>query len=75
MADIGNVKITVLKMLGTKELWGDEAPASGAADVCGHFKEVLHLGLGGKFFIDPGDFIISCCTDGMRPVFFRIERE
>lgn len=39
------------------------------------FKEVLHLGLGGEFFIEPGNFIYACCTDGLRPVFFKIERE
>ncbi|MHA2405222.1 MAG: TIGR04076 family protein [Candidatus Hermodarchaeia archaeon] len=101
MVDVYDVKITVLKTMGTKELWGDDAPASEAADVCGlykvgteyiskglavpenwpcswawHdiFKEVLHLGLGGEFFVEPGDFIYACCTDGMRPVFYKIER-
>jgi uncharacterized repeat protein (TIGR04076 family) len=101
MVDVHDVKITVLKTLGTKELWGDDAPPSDAADVCSlytvgteyiskglavpenwpcswawHdiFKEVLHIGLGGDFFVDPGNFIYACCTDGMRPVFFKIER-
>jgi uncharacterized repeat protein (TIGR04076 family) len=102
MVESHNIKITVTKMLGTKELWGDEAPESTAEDVCPRFKvgdvymtegmsmpenwpcswawhdifkEVLHLSLGGEFFIEPGNFIIACCTDGMRPVFYRIERE
>ena len=38
------------------------------------FKEVLHLGLGGEFFVEPGNQIYACCTDGMTPVFFKIER-
>ena len=96
-----NVKITVMKTLGTKELWGKDAPKSLAEDVCQRFKvgevyvtegtsmpknwpcgwawhdifkEVMHLSLEGKFFIEPGNFIYTCCTDGMRPVFYKIER-
>lgn len=96
-----NVRITVLKKLGVKELWGDELPASNTEDLCPRFevgdvfeteglsmptnwpcswawhdifKEVMHLSLEGKFFLDPGNFIIACCTDGMRPVFYKIER-
>jgi len=102
MVEESNVKITVIKKLGIKELWGDSAPESSAENVCTAFnvgdvyiseglavpkgwgcswawhdifKEVLHLGLGGEFFAKPGNIIYSCCTDGMRPVFFKIERE
>jgi uncharacterized repeat protein (TIGR04076 family) len=101
MVKRSNVKITVTKMLGSKELWGDEYPSS-AEDVCplfkvgdvyttqglnmpegwpcswawhDIFKEVMHLALDGEFFMEPGNFIMSCCTDGMRPVFYKIERE
>jgi uncharacterized repeat protein (TIGR04076 family) len=96
-----DVKITVTKMLGTKELWGDEYGSS-SQDVCPRFKvgevymtkglsmpenwpcswawhdifkEVMHLSLGGEFFAEPGNYIIACCTDGLRPVFYKIERE
>lgn len=34
----------------------------------------MHLALEGKFIIEPGNFIGACCTDGMRPVFYKIER-
>jgi uncharacterized repeat protein (TIGR04076 family) len=38
------------------------------------FKEIMHLGLGGSFpWIKGKDAIISCCTDGLRPVIFKIE--
>ena len=102
MVESHDVKITVAKMLGTKELWGDEVPESTSEDVCPRFKvgeiyktkglsmpenwpcswawhdifkEVLHLSLGGEFFVEPGNVIMACCTDGMRPVFYKIERE
>jgi uncharacterized repeat protein (TIGR04076 family) len=101
MVESQDVKITVTKMLGTKELWGNEVE-SVADDVCPRFKvgeiymtkgssmpenwpcswawhdifkEVLHLSLGGEFFAEPGNHIMACCTDGMRPVFYKIERE
>ena len=101
MLEQGNIRITINKMLGTKELWGKNAPKSNADDVCPRFKvgdvyvtdglqmpkqwpcswawhdifkEVMHLGLGGRFFVEPGNVIFACCTDGMRPVFFKIER-
>lgn len=97
-----SVKISVVKKLGTKELWGNDVPSSSADDVCARFqvgdvyvtegtampdgwpcgwawhdvfKEVLHLGLGGDFFLEPGNVIYACCTDGLRPVFFKIERD
>jgi uncharacterized repeat protein (TIGR04076 family) len=101
MVERRNVKITVKKVLGTKELWGKDAPIWDYEDVCPKFKvgdvylangtqipkqwpcswawhdifkEVMHLGLGGDFFVKPGNVIYTCCTDGMRPVFFKIER-
>lgn len=100
MVDRKNVKITVMKKLGIKELWGEDAPASSVENLCPKFqlgevytteglqmpkdwpcswawhdifKEVLHLALGGEFFVEPKNVVYSCCTDGMRPVFFKIE--
>jgi len=38
------------------------------------FKEVMHLALGGRFFwMNPTDSIVVCCTDGLRPVLFKLE--
>jgi hypothetical protein len=44
-----------------------------ATSNCRYFEE------GQEFIADPGmmrdpDKMITCCTDGIRPVFFRIER-
>ena len=102
IAKRSNVKITVMKTLGTKELWGENAPKSSLEDVCPKFrvgdvyyteglsmpknwpcswawhdifKEVVHLSFDGRFFVEPGNLIYTCCTDGMRPVFYKIERE
>ena len=101
MVEKKNVRITVKKMLGTKELWGKDAPVSESEDLCPRFKvgdvyvtdglqmpkgwpcswawhdifkEIMHLSLGGEFFVKSGNMIYTCCTDGMRPVFFKIER-
>lgn len=38
MVESHNVKITVMKKLGIKELWGDEAPVSKAEDLCPRFQ-------------------------------------
>lgn len=102
MVKRSDVKISVVKKLGIKELWGNEVPESGSEDLCPRFqvdevymtkglsmpedwpcswawhdifKEVLHLALDGDFFVGPGNVIYACCTDGLRPVFFKIERE
>ena len=38
-------------------------------------RDVVHLALGGNFpwIREPGT-MVSCCTDGLRPVVFRLER-
>lgn len=38
-------------------------------------RDVVHLALGGDFpwIREPGT-MVSCCTDGLRPVVFRLER-
>lgn len=39
------------------------------------FRDVVHLALGGDFYwIKEKGTIISCCTDGLRPVLFKLER-
>ncbi len=99
MADI---KITVVKKLDNKQLYGDNPPLefTGQA-VCERFevgqefiskegaypegfcswafadiqRDIIHLRLGGDFpwFKEKGA-ILSSCTDGARPVIFKLER-
>lgn len=36
---------------------------------------ILTIALGGEFPASkPSDVVIACCTDGLRPVFFKLER-
>lgn len=38
-------------------------------------RDIAHLWLGGEFpWIKDKGVAISCCTDGLRPVFFKLER-
>jgi len=38
-------------------------------------RDVIHLSLGGDFpWIREKGIMISCCTDGLRPVVFKLER-
>lgn len=38
-------------------------------------RDVAHLAMGGDFpWIKKKGFMISCCTDGLRPVVFKLER-
>lgn len=38
-------------------------------------RDVVHLAMGGDFpWIKKKGFMISCCTDGLRPVVFKLER-
>ena len=38
-------------------------------------RDVVHLALGGEFpWMKKAGTMISCCTDGLRPVLFKLER-
>ncbi len=38
------------------------------------YKEIVHLGYGGRFpWVPERDAILACCTDGLRPVLFKLE--
>ena len=97
-----DVKITVVKRLDNKQLFGDNPPleftGEGQCDrlkdgqefICkeGAFPEgfcswayadiqrdIIHLRLGGDFpWIKEKGAILSSCTDGARPVIFKLER-
>ncbi|MBW1696557.1 MAG: TIGR04076 family protein [Deltaproteobacteria bacterium] len=99
---MADVKITVVKKLNNKELFGDNPPLefTGAA-LCDRFEEgqefickegqypegfcswafadiqrdIVHLRFGGDFpWIKEKGAILSSCTDGARPVIFKLER-
>jgi uncharacterized repeat protein (TIGR04076 family) len=98
---MAKVKITVLKKLNNKELFGDRPPLTftGAAE-CDRLavgqefisengqmpqgfcawafadlqREITHLRFGGDFpWIKEKGAILSSCTDGARPVIFKLE--
>ena len=98
------VKISVIKMLNTNELFGKNPPVHAAevsyAPVCPKLKEgqefladftcphgfcgvafmdmqkeIEHVMLGGSYpWIKEKGVALSCCSDGMRPVIFKLER-
>jgi len=98
-----DVKITVVKKLSTKDVFGSSPPgiSNDVEAVCPRFKEgdtfiaekgacpqgfcswafadiqrdIAHLRFGGSYpwLHEPG-VAYSCCTDGLRPVIFRLER-
>ena len=103
MVDKNKVKITVLKKLDTKEIFGENAPLGESLEACGQFdldqefivsedgkmpegfchwawndiyKVVTTLRFGGSFsrIEEKGNSIVRCCTDGLRPVIFKLER-
>ena len=41
---------------------------------CDVYKCVMTLALGGNFLGVPPGVFVTCCTDGYRPVFFKLER-
>lgn len=96
------VKISVVKRVNIKDLFGDNLPAEfTSAPVCDQLEEgqefivedgkcplgfcswafadiqrdIIHLTLGGDFFwMKDKGVMLSCCTDGCRPVIFKLER-
>ena len=99
---MANIKITVVKMLSNKDMFGDNPPLTFTGDAeCQRFemgqefisneggfpegfcpwafadiqRDLIHLRLGGDYpwFKEKGT-ILSSCTDGARPVIFKLER-
>ncbi|MFC1984667.1 TIGR04076 family protein [Chloroflexota bacterium] len=99
-----NVKITEVKKVDNRDLFGDNPPVCFTPNpVCDKlevgqefifvekegslppgfcpwalndiYKDILHLLLGGDFpWIKEKGTTLSCCTDGIRPVIFKLER-
>lgn len=103
MVEQGRVKITVLKKLSSKEIFGDDPPFRENVAACRQFdvgqefvvgedggmpegfchwawndmyKVVTTLKYGGSFSKEREKeaSIVRCCTDGLRPVIFKLER-
>jgi len=95
------VKITVVKKLNNKDMFGDEPPVGfTVTPECdklevgqefvfdGNFpagfcpwafadiqRDIIHLRFGGDFPpMKEKGVMLSCCTDGVRPVIFKLER-
>ena len=96
-----DIKITILKTLDPKEMFGEKFPFKEPAEICSYFKEgqefivkrcqkpddfgcdwawhdlyenVKFLYFGGVYApVDP-NVAITCCSDGKRPVIFKLER-
>jgi len=96
------IKITVVKKVNNKDMFGDNPPvAFTAAPECDRVemgqefisnqgecppgfcswafadiqRDITHLRLGGDFpWIKDEGAMLSCCTDGVRPVVFKLER-
>jgi len=99
---VAKVKITVVKKVNNKDLFGDNPPVGfTAAPECDRLEEgqvfisdegscppgfcnwafadiqrdIIHLRLGGDFpWIKEKGTMLACCTDGVRPVIFKLER-
>ncbi len=98
-----DVKITVVKTLSMKDVFGSSSPkiAAGTEVVCPRLKEgetfvsqkgmcpqglcgrafadiqrdISHIRFGGSYpWLQEEGVAYSCCTDGLRPVVFRLER-
>ena len=96
------IKITVVKKVNNKDMFGDNPPvAFTATPECDRVemgqefisnqgecpsgfcswafadiqRDITHLRLGGDFpWIKDEGTMLSCCTDGVRPVIFKLER-
>ena len=99
---MGKVKMTVVKKVNNKDMFGDSPPVGfNANPVCDRLedgqefisegsacpegfcgwayadiqRDIVHLRLGGDFpWIKEKGTMLSCCTDGARPVIFKLER-
>ncbi len=98
---MNKVKITVVKKIDNREIFGDEPPLEfTAAPQCDQLevgqefmadigcppgfcgwayadiqRDIVHLLFGGNFpWMKEKGTILSCCTDGVRPVIFKLER-
>ena len=103
MANRSKLKVTVLKKLNGKDIFGEKLPLTpNYSLVCDKFeegrefyvgddgvmpdgfcpwawdsitREVVHLQLQGDFpWYQEKGAAITCCTDGIRPVIFKLER-
>ena len=97
------IRITVVKAMGTAELFGTTPPCTpNVDDRCARLKvgdvfvvaedglcppdfctwafhdiyrDITHLRFGGDYpFCKESGTAVMCCTDGLRPVFFKLER-
>lgn len=102
---MAEVKITVIKKMTTKDVYGKDFPVSLAESFvqdCPRFsvgaefvvkedgacppgfcgwafadiqRDITHLRFGGSYpWCQDKKVAISCCTDGLRPVFFKLQR-
>ena len=101
MVKKSRVKMTILKKLSSRDIFGDSPPMGQATEGCRQFdvgqefivgedggmpegfchwawndiyKVVTTLMYGGSFSGKKDAQIVRCCTDGLRPVIFKLER-
>ena len=101
MVKKSRVKMTILKKLSSRDIFGDNPPTGQVTEACRQFdvgqefivgedggmpegfchwawndiyKVVTTLMYGGSFSGKKDTPIVRCCTDGLRPVIFKLER-